>query len=159
MSKTLVVYYSLTGVVDRMAHQVADKLGADLYRMIPSTTYNHDMWKAWDQAQAETAADNLPTLKGQLPDLSAYDQVVLGGPVWGYNLSNPMRVYLQQTDFQGKDVAAFWTYYDHDEKYEKTLMSSLTNAKYVGGLELTMSLMGNQAALDTALTQWTSQLN
>ncbi|KRK95919.1 hypothetical protein FD25_GL002379 [Levilactobacillus acidifarinae DSM 19394] len=153
------MYYSLTGVVDRMAHEVAAKLGADLYRMTPSTTYNQNMWKAWDQAQAETAADNLPTLTGQLPDLSAYDQVILGGPVWGYTLSNPMRVYLQQTDFKGKNVAAFWTYYDHDEKYEKTLTDNLANAKYVGGLELTMSLMGNQNALETAITQWTNNLN
>lgn len=156
--RTLIVYYSLTGVVSRAAQQLADGLNADLYRLVPSTTYDHDMWRAWDQAQAETAAKQLPTLTGTLPDIAAYDRIVLGGPVWGYNLSNPMRVYLEQTDFQNKPVAAFWTYYDHDEKYGQTLKTLLKNGRYQGGLELPMSLLGNSTKLRLTLDHWINQL-
>ncbi|PTM23691.1 flavodoxin [Lactobacillus sp. PFC-70] len=158
MQKTLMVYYSLTGVVDGAAHQLADRLGADLFRLTPSTHYDHDMWRAWEQAQTETAAHQLPTLTGTLPDVTAYDQIILGGPVWGYGVSNPVQAYLKQTDFQGKRVAAFWTYYDPDEKYESGLTAALQHANYLAGLELPMSVLGNQQTLAQTLDQWTQQL-
>lgn len=158
MTKTLVVDYSLTGVVDRVAQEIADQLGADRYRLKPATLYSHEMWQAWDQAQAETAAHQLPGLIGKLPDLTTYDQIILGGPVWGASLSNPLRAYLERTDFQGKSVAAFWTYYDHDENYQATLKTYLKKAQYQGGLEVTMSLLRRPQKLAPTLRQWTQKL-
>lgn len=158
MTKTLVVDYSLTGVVDRVAQEIADQLGADQYRLQPTTLYSHEMWQAWDQAQAETAAHQLPGLSGELPDLTMYDQIILGGPVWGASLSNPLRAYLERTDFQGKSVAAFWTYYDHDENYQATLQTYLNHAQYQGGLDLTMSVLRHAQKLESTLQQWTQEL-
>ena len=76
--KTLIVCYSLTGVSSKIAQALQKKTQADLYEIKTKRTYDADMWKAWDEAQAETAAGKLPGLVGDLPDLSGYDTVLLG---------------------------------------------------------------------------------
>ena len=44
--KTLIAYYSQSGQTKRMAEMLAEKLGADLYEIVPERKYNDDMWKA-----------------------------------------------------------------------------------------------------------------
>lgn len=156
--KSLIVYYSKTGVVDEMAKLIAKKTDSDLYRIQSASEYDPDMWKAWDQAQEEIAENNMPQLIGTLPDISHYDQVIIGGPVWGYSISNPIHSYLNKTDFKGKPVSAFWTYYDHDEKYIETLNNSLINATYRSGLALSMSIIHNPQILDTKVNDWVNEL-
>lgn len=146
--KTVVVYYSKTGVGKKVAELVAEKTNAELYRLQPTTEYDDDMWKAWDQAQAEMASNKMPNLEGELPSLAKYDRIIVGGPVWGHSLSNPIRAYLEQTDFQGKMVSSYWTYYDHDEQYEQVFMQNLKNATYKTGVNLTMPVLDNQNALN-----------
>ena len=54
--KTLLVYYSKTGIVDKMAQLIAKKLNnVDLYRIQTVRKYAEGMYDAWDQAQVEIA--------------------------------------------------------------------------------------------------------
>lgn len=157
--KKLVIYYSLTGVVDKAAKSIAKKADADIYRIESARKYDLDMWAAWDQAQVEIANNDMPELSGQLPDISQYDEIIIGGPVWGYSISNPIHSYLSLTDFQGKKVSAFWTYYDYDEKYVKTFNEALKNADYQSGINLSMSVLNNQAVLNETIEKWIKSLN
>lgn len=157
--KKLVIYYSLTGTLDKVAKLVAKKANADIYRIQPDRKYDLDMWATWDQAQKEIASNDMPGIKGALPNISDYDQIIIGGPVWGYSISNPIHSFLNQTDFKGKTVSAFWTYYDHDEKYVKTLNAALKNAKYVPGIDLTMSVLNNSSELNNKVDKWLDSLN
>ena len=107
--KTLVAYYSQSGQTRRMAAMIAGKLGADMYEIVPVRKYDDDMWKAWDEAQAERAEGKYPELKGEMPDLSAYDTILIGGASWGYTLANPVTSFVRKMDFAEKRVSAFWT--------------------------------------------------
>ena len=60
------------------------------------------MWKAWDEAQAERQENNYPALKGELPDISEYDLILIGGASWGYTLANPVLSFVRNMDFNGK---------------------------------------------------------
>ena len=156
--KQIVIYYSLTGVVEKTAKLVAKAINADMYRIQSARKYDLDMWVAWDQAQVEREHDDMPPLIGGLPDISKYDRVIVGGPVWGYTISNPIQSYLQQTDFLGKAVSAFWTYYDHDEKYVSSFKAVMKNGNYQDGLGLTMSILDNEVDLTKNIDQWVDQL-
>lgn len=158
-NRILIVYYSLTGVSGKVAGVLKEKTGADIYEVKTERTYNMDMWKAWDEAQAETASGKLPELKGQPPDLNGYDVVLLGGPVWGWTISNPMLAYIRQTDFAGKVVSAYWTFYDHDEKYEKDVEKECVGAVVKKGLSLTNSDMAKEDVLTEKLAAWIDSLN
>ena len=61
--KTLVAFYSQSGQTKKYAQLIAEKMGADLYEIIPERKYNNDMWKAWDEAQVERNENNYPALR------------------------------------------------------------------------------------------------
>ena len=152
--KTLIVFYSLTGGTKRIAEMVQEKTGSDLCEVKTQRTYDPDMWKAWDEAQKETASGLLPKLAGQLPDLAGYDCIILGGPVWGWTISNPLLAYIKQSDFTGKKVAAFWTFYDHDEKYDEDVRKECKEATVVAGLPIPRSTMDDDESLSNKIDDW-----
>ena len=157
MSKILIAYYSQTGMTKRMAEIIKKKTNADIYEIIPVKKYNDDMWKAWDEAQIERANGTFPELKNELPNISKYDVILVGGGVWGYTLSNPVDSFMQKMDFQGKRVSAFWTFYDHDEKYNIDMKKKTKNGKYIDGLPLPRSLISNNTKLNESIDNWIKQ--
>ena len=156
--KVLIVYYSQSGQTKRMAEMIAEKTGADLYEIVPVRTYNDDMWKAWDEAQVERAENHYPELKGEMPDISEYDTILIGSGVWGYTLANPVTTFVRKMNFTGKKVSAFWTFYDHDEKMDSDMQIETKGAQYVKGLPLPRSLTGNRERASEAMDRWIKTL-
>ena len=156
--KTLVAFYSQSGQTKKYAQLIAEKLGADLYEIVPARKYNDDMWKAWDEAQVERTEDNYPSLKGELPDVSGYDRIILGTGIWGYTMANPVTSFIRAMNFTGKKMSAFWTFYDHDEKVNQDMKEDLKGAEYTDGLPLPRSLTGNREKTDKAVDQWIKTL-
>lgn len=154
--RTLIAYYSQSGQTKRMAEMIAEKTGADLYEIVPARKYNDDMWKAWDEAQVERAENKYPELAGKMPDLSGYDMILIGGASWGYTLANPVTSFVRQMDFTGKKVSAFWTFYDHDEKWNADCKAEVETrgGSYVNGLPLPRSLTGSREKTSDAMDQW-----
>lgn len=156
--KTLIAFYSQSGQTKKYAQMIAEKMGADLYEIVPERTYNSDMWKAWDEAQVERNENKYPTLKGELPDISGYDRIILGTGIWGYTMANPVISFIHAMNFDGKKMSAFWTFYDHDEKVNQDMKDSLKGAEYVDGLPLPRSLTGNREKTDKAVDRWIQTL-
>ena len=152
--KTLIAYYSQSGQTKRMAEMIAEKTGADLYEIVPDRSYNDDMWKAWDEAQAERKDNNYPALKGELPDISGYDTILIGTGIWGYTMANPVTTFVRTLDFTGKKVSAFWTFYDHDEKADTDMKNNTRGSEYISGLPLPRSLTSNRQKTSDAMDQW-----
>ena len=153
-SNILVVYYSQSGNTRAIAERIVDETGADLYEIKIDRTYSDDMWDAWDEVQAELESGDLPNITEELPDLTPYDTILIGGPVWGRTISNPILVYMNQTDFTGKTVSAFWTFYSHDENYDSTMRELAASGNYVEGLSLPRSVTGDEASLNEAIETW-----
>lgn len=107
--RTLIVYYSLTNNTEKVATMLQDKIGGDIYEIEIYKTYPDVVSEVSAEAREERESGNLPELKGELPNLDDYDLILVGGPVWSMTLSSPLMNYLKQTDFNGKDVVAFWT--------------------------------------------------
>jgi len=158
MSKILIAYYSQGGMTKRMAEIIKEKTNADLYEIIPVRKYNDDMWKAWDEAQEERANGTYPELANELPNISKYDIILVGGGVWGYTLSNPVDSFMQKMDFQEKKVSAFWTFYDHDEKYNEDMKINTKNGEYIDGLPLPRTLISNKEKLNNEIDEWLRRL-
>ena len=107
MSNTLVVYYSLTGNTRHVAEAIAAALNADLE--IIEDTFNRDT----SLGRPRSAIEGLLGLRSSITppkhDLSEYDLVVVGTPVWSARLSSPVRAYLSQQRASLKRVAFFCT--------------------------------------------------
>lgn len=150
----LVVYYSQTGQTKKFAKMIAERTHADLYEIEPVRKYNDDMWKAWDEAQIERAENKYPALKGDLPDITKYNTVIVGSGVWGFTLANPVFSFMRAMDFSGKRVSAFWTFYDHDEKYNNDMRTETRTSIYTDGLALPRSLTADKAKTEKAIEEW-----
>ena len=157
MKKTIVVYYSQTNNTRQAAQMLAKELGAEIAEIDVVKPYNDDMWKAWDEAQEERKDWNLRPLKN-IPDISTYDTVIIGTPVWGYTLANPVFAFMRQTDFSGKRVYGFWTFYDHDEKCDADFKAETRGGEYMKGLPLPRSLTGNRSKYENAVKAFVAEI-
>ena len=107
--KTLIVYYSLEGNTEYAANRINEKTGADLLKLVPKKAY-HDkgfakfFWGGKSAVMAET-----PELEEYNVDLSAYERIVFGFPVWASNITPPIRTFIEDNrkELNDKKFAAF----------------------------------------------------
>jgi len=110
IGKVLIPYYSLTRNTKGIAEKIQEKTGGDLYEIKTVKTYPSEYIALTEEAKRELQSDDLPALKKSLPDMSSYDLILIGSPVWWYTVSTPVMSFLRQVDFAGKKVSAFCTH-------------------------------------------------
>lgn len=109
---TLVTYFSATGTTKTVAEHLAKAIGADLAELTPAEPYSSaDLnWTdhssrcvhEHEDASIRPAIDNAP-------DVSGYDVVMVGYPLWWEKAPNIVRTFLEGQDFSGKTVVTFAT--------------------------------------------------
>ena len=108
LGKVLVIYYSWTGHTQDIAKQIAELTKADIYRIQTAEEFKSSP-AFYARVKKSLKEKTFPQLKGQLPDISSYDTVFVGGPVWWYTMATPLYSFLGQIDFNGKKVIPFST--------------------------------------------------
>lgn len=147
--KSIVIYYSQSGVTKQVAKEIQKMTGSDIYEILSKRQYNSDMWKAYEEAKAEIQSGNMPRLSRKLPELAQYEKVYLGGPVWGGAPANPMKVFLQQADFHDAQILPFWTFYDYEGDYEKDIIKECINAEFIPGIGITNQIIRSDKLSET----------
>ena len=113
MAKTLVAYFSASGVTAKVAEELAAALGADSFEIAPEQPYtNADLnWR--DKTSRTTIEMNdeacRPEIAGEVADMAAYDTVFVGFPVWWYVEPRIIDTFLEAYDFSGKTIVPFAT--------------------------------------------------
>lgn len=107
LGKVLVVYYSLTGHTKEIADKIQTMTNADIFELDTAEPFPTGA-KLHLAVKDQLKTKKYPALK-RLPDLTGYDVVFIGAPVWWYTAATPVLSFLEQTDFQGKKVAFFST--------------------------------------------------
>ena len=156
--KTLIVYYSYTGTVQRIAEHLKQLTGGTLYELTLENPYTGDSNEVSDRVFAERDNGKMPSLSGQLPDISKYDQILIGTPVWNDSMSNPVASYLEQMDFDGKTVAPFWNYITNEGTTGKDFIDRSKNANMAKGLPIRSANSMSDDSLDQLLGNWLSEL-
>ena len=90
-----------------MADIIARETGADTFRILTTRTYPADHAGLIAQAQDEINAGDRPDLAEPIPDLSSYDTVFIGYPIWWAELPPIMHSFLEQADLAGKQIYLF----------------------------------------------------
>lgn len=111
MSRTLVVYYSLSGKdTESVAKRLAEEFGGDLERLETKTPYPEDYEAAVEQGKREAESGFCPELKPLAHDPKDYECIVVGTPTWWYTMAPAVLSFMRQTDFAGKTVLPFQTH-------------------------------------------------
>lgn len=113
MSKNLVTYFSATGTTAKVAQNLAKAIDADLYEIEPAVPYTAaDLdWTNKQSRSSKEMSDKSPrpAIKATALDLTQYDTVFVGFPIWWYVAPTLINTFLEQHDWSGKTVIPFAT--------------------------------------------------
>lgn len=113
--KTLVVYYSASGNTERVAKDIAEAAGADLFEIVPTEVYTSEdlNWTNSDSRVSREHDDeslrDVPLTTTEVPDWDSYDTVFIGYPIWWGIAAWPVDTFVKNNDFTGKTVIPFAT--------------------------------------------------
>lgn len=113
MNKTLVAYFSASGVTGAAATKLAQAIGADLFEIQPETPYTSADLN-WSDKQARSTIEMhdksiRPAIKSHDAHIQAYDVIYLGFPIWWYVAPTIINTFLEAYDFSGKTIVLFAT--------------------------------------------------
>ena len=113
MSKTLVAYFSASGTTAKVAKNLAEAAGADLYEIKPAEPYTQADLNWMDKKSRSSVEMNdkssRPALADKDADISAYNTILLGFPIWWYVAPTIINSFLESYDFSGKKIVLFAT--------------------------------------------------
>lgn len=117
--KTLIAYYSWSGNTKRVAEQIHQRLPqSDLFeiKVNPANAYSADMMATAYADERQKRTGHWPRIN-QAPDLSQYDQILVGGPVWTWDLASPVIAFLKQIQGYTGLVRPFYTSVGNSQRY------------------------------------------
>lgn len=109
--KSVVVYYSQTGGTEKVAKEFARQLGLDtLIRIEVENPYDGSYEETIDRCKKEMESGEIPTLKAPGIDLTQYDTVYLGYPIWFGTYAPPIKAFVKKVSLDGKTIVPFCTF-------------------------------------------------
>jgi flavodoxin len=108
--KILVAYFSQTGNTQKIAIQIHEQVGGDMFRIETSIPYPDDMASLAKRKNQELASGNMPELKATVKNIESYDVVFLGYPIWAMTTPTPVRSFLENHDLTGETIVPFCTH-------------------------------------------------
>ena len=112
MKKILVAYFSASGVTAKVAEKLAQAAGADLFEIKPEQPYTRADLNWMDKQSRSTVEMKDRSCRPAMaakPDVSGYDVILVGFPVWWYREPSIIDTFMESADFTGKTVVPFCT--------------------------------------------------
>lgn len=111
--KTLVVYFSATGTTANAARTIADVTGGTLHEIVPQQAYTSDDLD-WNNKQSRSSVEMnnpkaRPTLKEMQTDISKYDVIFIGYPIWWNQAPRIINTFIESHSLKGKTLIPFAT--------------------------------------------------
>ncbi len=113
--KALVAYFSATGTTKGLAERLAGAIGADIFEIVPEQRYTEaDLnWRDKESRSSVEMRDRAsrPAIAGAAPDLSSFDVVFVGYPIWWYREPSIIDTFVESNAaaLAGKIVVPFAT--------------------------------------------------
>lgn len=111
--KTLVAYFSASGVTANVAKLLAEAAGADLFEIKPAVSYTNADLNWMDKKSRSTVEmqdkRSRPAIAAPCSNLADYDTIFVGFPIWWYVAPTIINTFLESGDFSGKKIVLFAT--------------------------------------------------
>ena len=154
----LVAYFSCTNTTEGIAEIIADETSGTLYEIVAADPYTEDDLKYYtngraDKEQADPSCR--PAISGSVSDMSAYDTVFIGYPIWHGQAPRIISTFLESNDFSGKTIVPFCTSHSSGIGSSDSDLHSLTSdsAVWMNGKRFSSSSDRSE------ITEWVKMLN
>jgi len=152
---------NLTGTTETVAKMIQSAVGGDIAEIQTVNKYSTDFNEVVDQNHEEVNAGTIPALLPMNIDISDYDTVFIGYPIWATTIPQAVRSFMRTYDLSGKTVIPFCTHdgYGSGRSYteiknecaESTVLDGLTiPAEDIVGKDLTQ--------INSRVNSWLAQL-
>ena len=151
MSKTLIAYFSASGVTARLAKTLESATGGDVYEIKPVTPYTGADLN-WNDKQSRSSVEMKdraarPAVAVPVENVAQYDYVFVGFPIWWYEAPRIVQTFLESYDFSGKTVIPFATSGGSGMgKTAAILQKSCPAAKVLPGIRMSGSASLNEVS-------------
>ena len=139
---------SKPGNTEAVALQLQKLTGADIFRIETKKPYPDNIDRLGEVAKAEKESEARPALKQAVFDMSRYDTVILGYPIWHGTMPMVVKTFLEKADFSGKTIIPFAT---HEISYmgdsEQDLKACCPSAEIFLGTALSATALSKQGNL------------
>ena len=108
--KMLIIFFSLTGNTETFANYIQKNANITSFRIVPVTPYPDDFNSAAEIAQQERNNNSRPEIKDPLTNISQYNTILLGYPIWYSHIPNIVITQLEKLNFKGKTIYPFNTH-------------------------------------------------
>ena len=113
MSKKLVAFFSASGTTKKVAQMIADAGNYDLYEITPKEAYTKADLNWMDKKSRSSVEMNDKSFRPEIIntdiDMSIYDEIIVGFPIWWYVAPTIINTFLETFDFSGKKIVLFAT--------------------------------------------------
>ena len=168
--RVLVVYFSRAdentggvGYIEKgntkiLAEMIAERTHGDLFEIKTVKPYPKEYRPATEAAKQEKEENARPEIVGELPDLSKYDVVFLGYPIWWSDMPMPVYTFLDRENFAGKIILPFCTHEGSGLSDTQRSIGDVTKADVREGFALQGHIaQKSPEEARTALYEWMSK--
>lgn len=133
-AKNLIAFYSWSGNTEALATAISHLTDSDVYEIkVPADTFSDDMYATSDIAKQQLANNQLPSLSGQVPDVSRYEHVFVGGPTWSGAPSTPVLRFLNAIKDSPVTLIPFYTHAGTAGGYEQAFAKAAAQSHVLKG--------------------------
>lgn len=153
MSKSIVTYFSASGVTAALSKKLAKAIGADCAEIVPAQKYtNADLNWQNDKSRSSVEMKDRscrPAIASRIDNMADYDVVFVGFPIWWYREPSIIDTFMEMYDFTGKTIVPFATSGGSGLGDSQANMQALApKAKVVSGRRFSSS------ASESELSEW-----
>ena len=171
-SNILVLYFSRTGeqynvgVIEKgntaiVAEMIGEATGADLFEILPADDHYPMTYKELTDVGLQEQRDRArPAFAGELPDLSGYDTVFIGAPVWWGDWPMIMYTVFESTPLSGKTLIPFSTHAGSGlSGFDRSLAAAYPDCTVEKGLATAgTDAQNNPDKVRTSVANWLAEL-
>lgn len=155
--KSIVIYFSRAdenyfggslkyidkGNTEVIAEFIHDLTGADMFKVEPLVPYSKDYYECIEEAKVRTANHDAP-IKEAVPDISSYEVIYVGAPVYWGGMPEELFTALEGLDYSGKVIRPFTTHEGSGlSGVPRQLKKICEGAEVLDGLAITGSQVNN----------------
>ena len=133
--KSLVVYYSFEGYTKLMAESIAKTIEADAFELkVKNDVKSHGFMK-YVFCGRQVFTKKKPELMPFDVEISDYDLIIIGTPVWAGSFTPAIRTFLSENNLEGKKVAIFCTHMGGKGKIFNNIENELKDSKIISEMD------------------------
>ena len=158
MESALVVYFSFDGNTKLIAEKIGETLNADVVELKTSKKYPTEGIGKYFWGGKSVVFGDKPTLTNESIDLSRYETIIIGTPVWAGSFAPPIRSFVNDYKIVNKKIAIFASHGGGGAaKCFAKLKEALPENKFVGEIAF-VEPKKNPECIDSA-AKWAATLS